>query len=108
MAPYASGSQIVRVAAAVIHGCHPLLPRSTAWRSDAQSLPYRLSPLIGRIFHEAFIITTSKGLVNLVAAERLWRAAFLGSPGVQTRRLRSSPGPQTRAIIPSWLPQWKP
>src|SRR5712664_107587 len=26
MAPYPSGSQIVRLAAAVIHGCHPLLP----------------------------------------------------------------------------------
>src|ERR1700745_504595 len=70
VALYPSGVQIVRVAAAVIHGCPPLLPKARAASKAMLHIAFVPPKSVDRTcFYETFIISTSKGLVNLAAAE---------------------------------------
>src|ERR1700751_2608368 len=77
MAPYASGSQIVRVTAAVVHGCDPLLPRQGRPGEATLCIASVPPKSVNRTnFYEDVTISASKGLVNLVAAEPLGRQLF--------------------------------
>lgn len=64
-----SGSQIVRLAAAVVHGCHPLLPGRGRPSKAMLYIDSGPPKSVDRMyFYETFTISTSKGSVNLMAA----------------------------------------
>jgi hypothetical protein len=70
VAVYPRGRQIMRVTAAVIYGCHPLLPRRVRVGRAMLHIASTPAKSVDRTcIYETFTISTSKSLVNLKATK---------------------------------------